>query len=126
MGMIHGRHLVSRSFVLLVILSTGRQRSRNRLHRKKGQKDQARAAPSLTSHSFNMQLDEHRTRRRCLSESGYAFASNGRLLIQNERASDELARICSGLGNELVHPSAIPAGDIEVSFLVHVHLVRTV
>ncbi len=36
MRMIHSRHLVSRSFVLLVILSTGRQRSRNRLHRKKG------------------------------------------------------------------------------------------
>ena len=54
MGMIHGRHLVSRSFVLLVILSTGPQRGCNRLHRKKGQKDQARTAPSLTSHSSNM------------------------------------------------------------------------
>ena len=47
------------------------------------------------------------------------------LVLEDEPSADELAWIGARPRDELVHPSAVPAGDIDVAILVHVELVRT-
>ena len=47
------------------------------------------------------------------------------LVRKHERPADELARVGALLRNELVYPSSVPAGDIDVAVLIHVELVRT-
>ena len=56
----------------------------------------------------------------------FFLESRGTCLVrEDERPADEFARIGARLRNELVHPSAVPAGDIDVAILVHVELMRT-
>ena len=47
------------------------------------------------------------------------------LTFQDEGAADQLVRIGIRPGDELVHPSTVPAGDVEIAVLIDVHLVRS-
>ena len=67
-----------------------------------------------------LSLESLRTR------SGHSSNGVGGYLVrEDERLADELAWIGARPGNELVYPTAVPAGDIDVAILVHVELVRT-
>ena len=49
-------------------------------------------------------------------------ALGAHLRIQHQPSSDQLRRVGSFLRDEFVHPPTVPAYDVEVAFLIDVHL----